>query len=214
MLTVSDIISRVRELSHDSLQTGYDDQTILNCINGGIRFIRRVIKDYQPTILAEPPVTGTLAAAANTVTISFPITKMIDIRVAGERIGITDVASISDLAAVGVPYTYYTTGFSTIHFYPTPTSPVSYSIVAVGDFTEVSLTGASPFPNDFDDFLIEYAIIRLAAGNEFDMSQEVALMSNIMQQIQSNLAGSGQPVNQVSGYFNPLPDDYNSILGA
>lgn len=211
MLEIKDIISRVRNRTHDTQKTGYTDRHILECINDGIRFIRRIIKDYKPLILAEPPVTGTLLADVNQVTLLFPITKMLDIRVNGERIGVTDLANITDLTTQGTPYAYYQTGFSTVNFYPTPDKDVTYSIVAVGDFTEVDLTGKSPFPNDFDDFLIEYAVIRLAAGNEYDMTQETNLIGSILQQIQNNLIGDGNPVNQVSGYFNPLPQDYNCI---
>ena len=211
MLAIETIISRVRNRTHDQHKTGYTDEYILECINDGIRFIRRIIKDYKPLILAEPPISGTLAPGENQVTLAFLLTKLLDLRVSGERIGVTDLANITDTTATGTPYAYYLTGFSTINFYPTPDAAVTYSLVAVGDFTEVALDGKSPFPNDFDDFLIEYAVIRLSAGNEYDMTQETNLIGSILQQIQNNLIGDGNPVNQVSGYFNPLPQDYNCI---
>ena len=45
----------------------------------------------------------------------------------------------------------------------------------------------SPLLTEFDDFLVEYATIRLSAGNEYDMTQESQLMANIAAQIQQIL---------------------------
>ena len=41
--------------------------------------------------------------------------------------------------------------------------------------------------DEFDDFLIEYAAIRLSVGNEYDMTQESQLLANIYAQIQTLL---------------------------
>lgn len=213
MLAIKDIISRIRGMTHDKNETGYTDEDILTCINGGIRFIRRLVKDYKPLMLANTPVTGILEASVNSIKLDFTVTKMIDIRINGKAVGVTDLSNIVDIRKAGTPYAYYMTGFDTICFYPTPDIDVFYSIIAVGDLAEVTIEDKSPFPNDFDDFLIEYAVIRLSMGNEFDVSQETTVMSSILQQIENNLMGDGNPINQVSGYFNPLPYDYNSIRG-
>lgn len=213
MLAITDIIKRVRAASHDKMETGYKDTDILYVINGGIRFIRRLIKDYKPLMIASDPVVGTLEAGKNFVVIDDTITKMIDFRVNGSHITVTDLSNISDMTKTGTPVAYYMMGVNKLFFYPTPDADISYSIIYVGDLKEVTLNDKSPFPNDFDDFLIEYAVIRLSVGNEFDVTQETTIMSSILEQIQNNLMGDGQPVNQVSGYFNPLPVDYNSITG-
>ena len=213
MLTVADMLLRIRASTHDKQETGYKDKDILYAINGGIRFIRRLIKDYKPLLLADPPYTGTLKTGESFVKLDAVITKVIDIRIQGQTIPVTDLSNIADMTKAGTPYAYYMTGFSTINFYPAPDKDVNYSIIAIGDLKEVDLQGVSPFPNDFDDFLVEYAVIRLSVGNEFDVSQEQQIMSSIIQQIQNNLMGDGQPINQVSGYFSPLPPDWNSIRG-
>ena len=213
MLAITDIIKRVRSASHDKMETGYKDADILYVINGGIRFIRRLIKDYKPLMIASDPIVGTLEAGKNFVVIDDTITKMIDFRVNGYHITVTDLSNISDMTKTGTPVAYYMMGVNKLFFYPTPDADISYSIIYVGDLKEVTLNDNSPFPNDFDDFLIEYAVIRLSVGNEFDVTQETTIMSSILEQIQNNLMGDGQPVNQVSGYFNPLPVDYNSITG-
>ena len=213
MLAITDIIKRVRSASHDKMETGYKDADILYVINGGIRFIRRLIKDYKPLMIASDPVSGVLEAGKNFVVINDTITKMVDFRVNGSHVTVTDLSNISDMTKTGTPVAYYMMGVNKIFFYPTPDADINYSIIYVGDLKEVTINDNSPFPNDFDDFLVEYAVIRLSVGNEFDVTQETTIMSSILEQIQNNLMGDGQPVNQVSGYFNPLPVDYNSITG-
>ena len=213
MLAIKEIIARVRSSTHDKAETGYEDTDILYAINGGIRFIRRLIKDYKPLMIASDPLVGTLPAGQNSVTVADVITKVIDFRVNGEHVVVTDLSNISDMTKTGTPYSYYMVGVNKLCFYPTPDADVLYSVIYVGDLKEVTLADKSPFPNDFDDFLIEYAVIRLSVGNEFDVQQEAQIMSSILEQIQNNLMGDGQPINQISGYFDPLPMDYNSIRG-
>lgn len=213
MLAITDLIKRVRASTHDESETGYNDEAILYAINGGIRFIRRLIKDYKPLMLADPPYTGILKEGINTIKLPAVITKIMDVRIKGEPASIVDLSNILDMTKTGTPYSYFMTGIDTINFYPIPDRDIPYSIIAVGDIVEVTSTDHSPFPTEFDDFLIEYAVIRLSVSNEFDVSQEQQIMSSIIQQIQNNLMGDGQPINQVSGYFTPLSRDWNSIRG-
>lgn len=70
--------------------------------------------------------------------------------------------------------------------------------------------GKSPFPNEFDDMLIEYALIRLSMGNEFDMSQEMSVMSQIVAQLE-NILRERDTVYVISGYYDSLPDDCDVI---
>lgn len=213
MLSIETIIKRIREAVHDEREIGYEDETILTCINGGIRFLRRTIKDYRPSMLVESPIIGTLQAGENYIDLDVIPTKFIDVRINNERINSINMVLIEDLDRKGTPVGYYQTGLSTIHFYPTPNREVSYRILVVGDFKEVGLEDSSPYPNDFDDFLIEYAVIRLGLGNEFNMAQETELMSTIHEQIKKNLLGFDNVANLVSGYFDPLPGTKYNVGG-
>lgn len=245
MLPISKISSRVRSLVHDNNSITYDDADILNAINGGIRFIRRLINQYQPEMLASPLIQGVLDAGENVVVLDVVPTKIIDMR-AGSDIQsstektnsakiyqnktriyhstlplyshyidvvystrqITEIhrADIKNISITGTPYAYYRAGLRTINFYPIPDKATEYIIFLVADAAEVDMTGQSPFVNEYDDFLIEYAATRLSMGNEFDMTQETTLMSSIYDQITSSLTRS-QP-SMVNGYFSPVEDGY------
>lgn len=83
----------------------------------------------------------------------------------------------------GTPEEFCLVGDKKIIFYPIPENDTKYTALTIDDFEELDLEDNSPLNTEFDDFLVEYATIRLAIGNEFDMSQEQQIMSNIYQQI-------------------------------
>ena len=53
----------------------------------------------------------------------------------------------------------------------------------IDDFEELTLEDETPLLNDFDDFLIEYATMRLSIDNEYDATQEQQILSAIQSQI-------------------------------
>ena len=101
----------------------------------------------------------------------------------------------------GTPTAYYRTGIKTINFFPVPDKKTAYTIHTINDIEEVTLNDNSPLINDFDDFLIEYAALRLSIGNEYDMSQETQVFANIINQIQMILAPP-PPGIEIVGYWD------------
>lgn len=89
--------------------------------------------------------------------------------------------------SVGMPTEFCLIGEKTIRFFPTPQQDVKYTALTIDDIEELSMEDNSPLNTEFDDFLVEYATIRLSVGNEFDMTQEQMAMSNIYSQIQQIL---------------------------
>ena len=109
----------------------------------------------------------------------------------------------------GVPRAFYRTGLRAIHFVPIPNKTTGYTIRYVPDLDEVTLADNSPLLTEYDDFLIEYATIRLSIGNEYDVSQEQVIMGNIVSQIQ-NMLFPPPPGVRVRGYWDngPRRGDY------
>lgn len=213
MLAVEELIKRVRILVHDEQETGYDDIVILNCLNAGSRFLRRMILQLKPELLSNVT-KGNLNANENIIELDFIPVKIVDIRINGKRIIYKSRADILNMDKHGFPYAYFITGLKTINLYPIPDKPINYEILAVEDIKEMTLSddenGKSPFPNEFDDMLIEYALIRLSMGNEFDMSQEMSVMSQIVAQLE-NILRERDTVYVISGYYDSLPDDCDVI---
>jgi hypothetical protein len=65
----------------------------------------------------------------------------------------------------------------------------------------MDINSETPVPNEFDDFVQEYAIIRMSVTNEFDISQENSIMSNIIQQVTSRLQSFTEPGVRVKSYW-------------
>lgn len=213
MLAVEELIKRVRILVYDEQETGYDDIAILNCLNAGSRFLRRMILQLKPELLSNVT-KGNLNTNENIIELDFIPVKIVDIRINGKRIIYKSRADILNMDKHGFPYAYFITGLKTINLYPIPDKPINYEILAVEDIKEMTLSdddnGKSSFPNEFDDMLIEYALIRLSMGNEFDMSQEMSVMSQIVAQLE-NILRERDTVYVISGYYDSLPDDCDVI---
>lgn len=188
MLSVQTLARRIRQRLHDTDEITYDDENILDCINCGVRFIRRIIARVRPALLMSES-GGALPKGVNAVILDVRPLKIISVAVNGKALEETELAFVirerSDRE--GVPEKFYLTGSQTINFYPTPREPTPYTIRTVDDIKELTWEDDSPLLTEFDDFLVEYATIRLGAGNEFDMTQEGQLMANIATQIQENL---------------------------
>ena len=188
MLSVETLARRIRTRLHDTDCITYDDEEVLDCINCGIRFIRRIIATLRPALLMSET-DGILAAGENKVELETRPTKIISVTADGKALEETELAFAihkkSDVT--GEPKEFYLTGTQTINFYPTPQVRTGYIIRTVDDIEELEWEDNSPLLTEFDDFLVEYAAIRLSVGNEYDMTQESQLMTNITAQIQQIL---------------------------
>lgn len=209
---------------HDTDSITYDNTEILDCINNGVRFIRRAIADIRPALLMSE-IEGMLEAGTKSITLDKRPTKIINVTAGDQiiktRIYYTGKKIYHDWDKIwhnrnpiynrhveytysekslhqtemafkipqrsnteGTPTEFFLTGTQTINFFPIPTAPTKYTIRTVDDIEELEWADKSPLNDEFDDFLVEYAAIRLSVGNEFDMSQESQLLANIVAQIQ------------------------------
>ena len=78
---------------------------------------------------------------------------------------------------------FYRVGLKTLKLFPVPKFETAYTVRKIDDFEELTLEDETPLLNDFDDFLIEYATMRLSIDNEYDATQEQQILSAIQSQI-------------------------------
>ncbi len=91
-------------------------------------------------------------------------------------------------------------GLQGIKIFPKPRNETAWTVRKIDDFEELHFEDTTPLLNEFDDFLLEFAAMRLNIGNEFDMTQEQQIMANIHAQISQIL--SPPPVAaHVRGYW-------------
>lgn len=202
MMSVKDMIIRIRSSAHDQQEVGYDDVTLLSYINDGVRFIRRTVMAVYPMLLADMEVSGTVEPAEWKLELPEPISFLVDMRVNGRKLKLINPQSL-DNDDKGEPRFYYMQGFNHVCLVPVPDKEYSYSLTAIRDMVLLTLDDSSPFTNDMDDFLYEYVLIRASLTNEFDMSQESTIMSTIVSQITSLVRENCAHGAQVQGYWQP-----------
>ena len=188
MLSVQTLANRIRMRLHDTEEITYADEEILDGINCGIRFIRRIIANIRPALLMSE-IRGTLKAGENFIELGVRPLKIINVIVGGKALEETEMAFAIHKPSDSIekPKEFYLTGAQTINICPTPKEDTSYTVRTVDDVEELTLEDKSPLLTEFDDFLVEYAAIRLSVGNEYDMTQETQLTANIATQIQALL---------------------------
>lgn len=191
MLSVQTLAERIRSRLHDKDKLTYEDTEILDCINCGVRFIRRTIAVTRPALLTSEH-KGILSTGVSAVTLATRPSKVINVTIGNPEVPLekTEMAFVihKDVHVSGEPKKFFLTGAQTINFYPTPVAATPYTIRTVDDIEELGWEDNSPLNNEFDDFLVEYATIRLSVGNEYDMTQESQLMANIVVQINQIIA--------------------------
>ena len=67
--------------------------------------------------------------------------------------------------------------------HPKPEKETAYTLRTIDDIEELRFHDKVPLMNEFEDFLVEYAAMRLALSNEYDMQQEQQIFANIHAQI-------------------------------
>lgn len=212
MTTVKDAIIKIRFLAHDEQETGYDDIVVLQAINDGIDFVGRIIKNIRPNLLSIEE-QGQINAYEKTIKLKNKIAGILDVRINGKRLSPTNRMCISDFSITSEHVKqYYIVGFSEINIYPIPNKDVNYNIQYIPEFEELSENdiynnSELPFPNDFHKLIIEYANTRLAIANEFDTTQEMAIIQAITSQVEDMLYAYPDTQHKMKSYWDNDVDE-------
>ena len=102
-MTLADIIDRVRTNTHDKDVLEYEDTTITDYINDGIRFVRRTILSIDALQLLDDIVTGTLPAGEAIIQQDMRSSAVLEVRINGKRIDRISPWGIYDTREQGVP---------------------------------------------------------------------------------------------------------------
>ena len=196
------MIRRIRSLSNDKQGTGYDDVDILAAINDAVAFVGRMIKSIRPNLLQQEKM-GVLDFHNPNICLTEKVAGIQDVRVNGRKLKPTQPRCIKDLEATSAqPECYYMRGFNNIRVHPVPCRPLSYTVIYTPQIPYLCIHDRTPFPNDFDSLIAEYANARLNMTNEFDMSQEMSIVQAITSQIEDLLYAYPDDDHQIAGYWD------------
>jgi len=214
MMTVKEMISKVRQTIHDTQELEYSDVELINYLDDGNRVLRRTAMSIYPEVLVtsmegsnvefEENDDGTISEKVVSKVINeTPFTRIIRVAWDGEQLQPIGRSEIINYSETGQVKYYYLTGFNTINFFPAPQDKHDYRIDYITDMTLFDLEeSASPYPLVLDDILIEYAVLRSSISDEFNMQKETTLISTIIGQIEDVLRNMTPTCTQVSGYWD------------
>lgn len=209
VLTVSNIIERVRWNVNDQQKIGFSDKMLLGFVNDGIRLLRRTIMDTNPDLLQDYDYVGSLPSGMSRITltdtssVAVHLSRIIEVCVGGKKIQQEDRRRISDLSKTGTPFCYYMIRDNVVGFYPVPDEDTDVEVIGIKDQVLLtSVTDVSPFPNELDDFLVEYVGFRAKFTDEFDETQESQLLAQITQQIEAYALNRLPPGITVDGVWD------------
>lgn len=199
MTTVSTLLNRVRTNINDTDAAGFSPDDLVMYFNNANRFLRRLVLDYKPMLLATP-ISGTQTAGNAEITLPSMTIKILRLRISGNLIGTVDLLDVDDLTKTGTPEAFAMSGFTKLRLVPIPSVNVAYSLIYVPTGADLAITDTLPWPSEFDDFLVEYVGIRCGMKNEFNMSDEMSVMSLIADQVKSLLCNIEPGVKMVRSY--------------
>lgn len=202
MIAVSTMIEKLRRTLKDEDKNSFADAELIDYIESGVAFLRRLIITNNPEYIAVPMAAGGILEAGENEIELEASGYILDVRVNGEKIFAENISSIGDIAAEGKPKSYCLLNGNKMLLFPVPDKDVGYSVIGVPDAPLLSAEAVTPYGSDMDNLIFEYAVIRAGIGDQFQMAQEMEIMSVIAQQVTTILLRYNQSENSVvKGYY-------------
>lgn len=214
MMTVKEMIAKVRQTIHDAKSIEYSDAELISYLDDGNRIMRRTAMSIYPEVLVSNMIGRNVELIENAdgsierkvidkVVSEQPFTKIIRVLLDGVQLEPISASEVIRFKETGQTMFYYLTGFNTVNFFPAPSAEHEYRIDYIADMKLLDLKeDASPYPLVLDDILIEYAVLRSAISDEFNMQKESSLLSTIISQIEDVLRNMSPVKTQVKGYWD------------
>lgn len=201
MISVETLLDKLRRTLKDEDKNSYTDEELIDYIEAGIAFVRRIIISENPEYIATGIARGTIPAGVNNL--DLPVSCYVyDVRVDGKRITRENLLNIRDINETGDIKKYVLLNGREMLFFPVPQKDQEYKVMGVYDQPRLSPTSNTPFNSDIDNLIFEYVILRAGMGDQFQMSQETQLMQVVAQQVEHLLNIYNQcEQGQVQGYY-------------
>lgn len=201
MIEIKSLIARLRRTLKDEDENSFTDDELLDYIGDAITFVRRLIIPLNPEYIAASVAKGTLAGGENEVKLSASLQQVVDVRVNDVKIRRDNISAVCNTEETGEIKRYCLLNRKRVLFFPVPQDSCSYEIIGIKQQPELTLNDSTPYGSDIDPLIFEYVVIRAGMGDMFQMTQEMSIMSTIVEQINSLVRGANESEdNFVEGY--------------
>lgn len=183
MISVETLLDKLRRTLKDEDKNSFADDELIDYIEAGISFIRRIIIAENPEYIVSGIAKGIIEPDVNKLELPAAC-YVYDVRVDGKRIPRENLSSIKDITETGDIRRYVLLNGREILFFPIPQKEQQFMVSGVYDQPRLSLTSNTPYNSDLDNLILEYVILRAGIGDQFQMSQEMQLMQVIASQVE------------------------------
>ena len=195
MSTTTSLLLALRVKLRDLGETSYSDYELLRKLEEGDREIRRLAAIYKPSFLAVP-YAGTCVPGERLVTMP-PHTLLLEVVLDGKPLEAIDMDEFAALAGTspGKPRKFTPFGKVAFRFSPAPDLAYVFEAWHVPTATPLVKDEELPWPSEFDDLLLDYALVRIQGkdGMEF--------FAKWHDEVVQLLSGSPPRQTLVEGYF-------------
>ena len=186
-----DLRTKLRDLG----EVSYSDYELLRKIEEGDREIRRLAAVYKPAYLAEL-YEGVCVPGQRLVTLP-PHTLLLEVVLDGNSLLAVEMDEFASLSGKpsGKPSRYMPFGKVAFRFAPAPDLPYLFEAWYIPVATPLVKDQELPWPPEFDDLLLDYAVTRLQGG------EATQFMAKWHDEVVQLLFGSSPKQTLVEGYF-------------
>lgn len=184
MGAVSGILTAARYKIVDTLGKNFKDPELLSYCNEGNRMMRRAVAMLNPNLIITKETKNTVAGT-ETITLSGTILLVPNGYVNVNKRVMSQVlpSDFNDLTTRGAPCGYWQEGFNTIRLVPIPDGIYACEVRYVAQSTALAADGSTSWPNDFDDIIQEYIVVRAGTRDEAIMDVEQKYLQWFIEQV-------------------------------
>jgi hypothetical protein len=184
MGAVNGIINSARFKIVDTQGKNFKDPELLSYANEANRMMRRAVAMLNPDLIITKETKNTVAGA-DTIQLDGTVLFIPEgyVNVNKKRMSQVNPGDIDDQTTQGMPLGYWQEGFNVLRLAPIPDGIYPCIIRYVAQSTPLSLEGNTSWPNDFDDIIQEYIVIRAGTRDEAIMDVEQQFMKWFIDQV-------------------------------
>jgi len=199
--SIANLLTSIRYRLVDPEKSNWSDAELTSYLTDGNRALFFTVANLRPEFVRTGQ-TGTTVSGEKAIAITGgPILR--DLRVwigpEKERLQSMELHELPSLHRVGKPEFFWASGFSSVDLYPVPDGEYEYTLSYIPQ--PAILEENSPWPESFDGFLVEFAVVRAGLRDEADMTQEAGFMSSWQQRIAEAIGAVHPGEGVIGGYW-------------
>lgn len=201
--SVATLTSNIRVALADVESHRFSDANILTFLNKAYRKVYGVFAHDRPELIKTVEDGDTTAGTAEYAITSGSIQRVLSLHVDERAIHDIGQAPAGEYESTdyGRPKGFYISAWDKVAMVPAPDDVYAYRLAYVARPSALSSGSSTPWPDEFDDLMEEYAVMRLGVIDEGDPSAEAQFLADLEQRCRTLLSDLGPSGDTVLPYW-------------